>query len=645
MANATLTRGHGYWIEKNAFHTNKDQDPADWTWYIGQWNQNYWDDAGYGAGCVEYYVPNIDDGLLSRTVSIPIAYYGNTGMCEVYAVLSTTAPDGNSLDFRYGPSGGVISNVEKTTWKNTGVSDTTFNFTLKDSVGISGKTIYLYLYLTFGGYGTSGSNSSIVTRTFYDGEITYGSPYKLSVSKDAGSTITVNRTASGSGSTGNIKNNAALYYGDKLKITFAPKQNYKLLTTEVNGKAFVSGNTVDVTKNISVKATSQPLASEVGATDADIESLTSISIMPYDSSYVHTLRYTFGNLSGIIVDNTRLTSIAWSVPSSFYNEIPNSVSGICKIVCDTYRDGIIVGSSSCDITVRASYEKCAPRLSGSVEDTNANTVALTQNKYALVKYLSNVLCTISAAGQNGATIVSREINGVFIPEDTHTIQYASTDIEKFVFVVVDSRGYSNQLVVTPEIVPYIKLTINPILSRQSMTSDDARLSFNGNFYGGHIGSSVNTLQIKYRYKLSSDPVYGQWIYVDPDNYITTSSRYYSQGSITLTSYDGSTSGFHYQKSYDFQIEATDGVGSTTLCTVRVTDILKRGEPVFDWGENDFNVNVSLMLNRTNILDIMYPVGFVYITMLSSMPDFIANIGIWESIQTGIPDTYAWKRVS
>lgn len=81
--------------------------------------------------------------------------------------------------------------------------------------------------------------------------------YALSISKDTGSTITVNRTSSpkGGGATGNLSNGAKVYYSDVLKITFGAESGYEIDTHTVNGTAFTSGSNHIVTSNVTVIAT------------------------------------------------------------------------------------------------------------------------------------------------------------------------------------------------------------------------------------------------------------------------------------------------------------------------------------------------------------------------------------------------------
>lgn len=153
---------------------------------------------------------------------------------------------------------------------------------------------------------------------------------------------------------------------------------------------------------------------------------------------------------------------------------------------------------------------------------------------------------------------------------------------------------------------------------------------------------LHTLTLQYRYKESGGS-YGSWQPVASTNIMFGTSTYRSSTAISVGD------AFDYHKDYVFQVKATDGgtVNGTTytLSTVTKTITVKRGIPVFDWGGNDFNVNVPLILNNVNILNIMYPIGAVYMHSSSTLPTAISDIGTWASVTTDISDVYAWKRTA
>lgn len=475
--------------------------------------------------------------------------------------------------------------------------------------------------------------------------VTYYDPYSLSISAEQGSKIMVNRTASGRGAVGSLGNGAKIYQEDLLKISFAADLNYKIVAQKVNDENFVSGNTYIVESDVVVTAKAQPLASAVGATDADIESTSTITITRYVSSYTHTLTYSFGNLSETIIEKTLDNSVAWTVPKSFYAQIPNSKSGECTITCETFSGNTSLGKTSCKMTARASEEKCKPTVHGTIIDTNESTVALTGDNTKLIRYLSSAVCTIVAGANNGATIDNMKIVDTTVTSESPTVTFTKVERSSFEFSATDSRGYTTRVVVEPELVPYVKLTLNPLLSRPSPTSGEVTISFNGNFYNGNIGAYKNTLVVRYRYREVSDAAYGSWINIDPSQYGIGLSTYNALGTILLNDVDGSTTGFDYRKSYAIQVHAYDGANGKILSSVSSVIVVQQGMPIFDWGEQDFNFNVPVKINEINIYDIFYPINSVFMSVANTIPEPLSSAGEWASIATGIDGVYGWKRTA
>lgn len=580
----------------------------DWTWHLGLWTDTYGvgSDASYAAVCVEYTVPDISGAITSATLSIPCTFgpNSNSSTDKMRAVLSTFAPpmgvvnekgdigyvDLNS--WRWGPSSGLISNV--IAFAHT---DKTLTFNLKDGSAISGKKIYLYTYCE--------QRNTIFSFLMYapdNGSLTYSdAEYSLSISSDSGCTVTVERTSSSTGSTGALKSGDKLYYGDKLKISYSAKSGYKITTSTVNGASHTSGNTITVSGNVSVVVQTQSTASKLSATDANIESVSTITINKANSSYKHTLTYEFGSLSGTIVDKTSNSSVGWTVPSDFYAQIPSSKSGICTITCEAFNSsGTSMGTSVCQMTVTAAYEKCKPSVSASITDTNSTSSSITGNSNILIRYLSNASCSITATGANGASIKSTSINGV----SASSVLYEKVEIDKFVFSATDSRGYTTQVTIQPEMVQYVKLTINPVFTRPSVTSGEIHLTFDGRFYSGTLGDIQNTLTVRYRFRNIKDPAMGGWITIDSSKYTVGSGShtYKSKSPIVLSDNNGSTTSFTYKNSYEFQIQAYDGGASATLSSASVTVPVGQGIPIFDWGAEDFSFNVPVIIGTGDLED-------------------------------------------
>ena len=529
-------------------------------------------------------------------------------------------------------------------------------------------TYYLWFFPNSTTYGWSYWHNNSY---YYTDATTSGtSKYSLTISAGTGSTITVNRTYSKVGlSTGDLSNNSTIYNGDKLKITFTPNTNYKLLTHTVNGSTFTSGNTKEVSgANISVASTAQVLASSVGATDANIGSVSTITVTKYNSGYYHTLQYSFEGLSGYITSSgstqasaTRYqtASVPFTIPTSFYAKIPNSKTGTCTITCKTYANSTtstqLGNSTTVKITVTATG---TPTVTGSVVDTNSTTIALTGDASRLIRYKSTAKCTLTATPKNsasisevkiaGATVTGTNNNGVV----TATKSFTNTSSSSFSLYAKDSRGYNQTITASAsDMVAYVVLTCNPVLYRTTPTGSEISLDLSGNWYKGSFGAYTNTLTIQYRYKEAGGS-YGSWLTIDTTKITKGTSTYRSTNTISLQSYpetdDGGNTvypGFDYHKDYVVQVRATDGAGGYTLTTATKEVQVNRGIPVFDWGAEDFNFNVPVMLNNVNILNIMYPVGAVYMHGSSTRPAILDSVGTWSSVTTGISGVYAWKRTA
>lgn len=450
--------------------------------------------------------------------------------------------------------------------------------------------------------------TSSVSKTIQLTTIPVGS---LSVDAGANSTVTVNRTSSTHSTTGTISSGAALYNGDILKISFTPAQNYAITTRTVNGNTFTSGDSLTIStsvKNATVVARASALSSSVAATNADIGSTSTpalITVTKYNTGYVHSLQYSFGSSSpvtgyitstgGTSTTESKFsgTSISWTIPTTFYAKIPNAKSGTCTITCRTYSSTTsttVLGTpTTATIIATAAAADAAPTVSGTVTDQNSATIKLTGNANKLVRYRSNAKCDITATARQNATISSKSINDTVVTGNT--ITYTGVNATSFKFSATDSRGYTTTVTVTPEMVNYVPVTINPAITRPSPTGSDLNLKFSGNYFNSSFGAKSNTLTVQYRYKLASASAYpSTWTTVSSSNY-TVSTGSYSTATAGIT-----LSNFPYNNDYDFQVRAYDGNvvdGSTvTLTTDTKTVSVASGLPSFEWGKDDFNFNTS-----------------------------------------------------
>lgn len=294
-----------------------------------------------------------------------------------------------------------------------------------------------------------------------------------------------------------------------------------------------------------------PRTSSVTCTDGNIESSVSININRASDSFTHTLRYAFGSLSGTIATGVG-TSYGWTLPTSFYAQIPNSKSGTGTIYCDTYSGSTLIGTSSCNFTAYTDESKCKPTVTATVVDSNSTTVALTGDSNKLVKFVSNAKITINATAKNSSSISSKNVVCGDGKSGSGTeVTLNKVESGNFTVSATDSRGYATSITISKTLINYVILTMNPNFYRPEPTTGEVKLEVSGNYFNGSFGSTNNSLTVKYRYKESG----GNYTSYKTVTVPITNNTY----SLTLSL----GTGFDYKKSYEFEIIATDKLNSIT----------------------------------------------------------------------------------
>ena len=319
--------------------------------------------------------------------------------------------------------------------------------------------------------------------------------------------------------------------------------------------------------------------SSVYATNAEIEGTSVITINKQASIFTHTLTYQFGSLSGTIASNTSASSVNFTIPTSFYAQIPNGRSGTCTITCITYSNGTNIGSTSTSFTVTCNESKCRPNVSATVVDVNQTTVNLTGDSSKLVRYKSTARITPSATAKNSASITSKSVEGQTV---SSYLDISNVSKNSFSISATDSRSFVTSITKTATMIEYVQLTCNAIFKRVNQTSSIVNLTYSGNYFSGSFGATSNilTMSWKYREKGASEWIAGGTL--SP----TISGNTYSGNIQCGTNFD-------YEKSYEFMVEFADKVdtlntGAITLPkglgSLEIYDkaIKANGEVLFYW---------------------------------------------------------------
>lgn len=279
------------------------------------------------------------------------------------------------------------------------------------------------------------------------------------------------------------------------------------------------------------------------------------------------------------------TSITFTpTASTLYNLIPNSPSGDCVYYC-VYSNQTVSVSSGHKFVVNETINK--PTLaSSSLIDTNSSITSLTGDSTKIVLNASTLQITVTGTPKNGASISSISIDGSSRTVSNNSASYTITKPTKssFTVVIIDSRGLSLTTTVScASIVNYIPLTINGVAKRNQPTDGKINLSSSGNYYNGSFGNTSNTLTTQYRIAQVVNGTPGTWSsWTNLSN--TSSNGKHTESQVQISGYD-------YRNYYAIQFRARDKIatGDTVISTVQIS----KGIPVYNWDEDEFDVNVTL----------------------------------------------------
>lgn len=322
-----------------------------------------------------------------------------------------------------------------------------------------------------------------------------------------------------------------------------------------------------------------PRTSTVSVAASYIGAAANININRATSSFKDTLTYAFGSLSGTIATQTSSTSISWTVPTTFYAQIPNAKSGQGTITCTTYNGSTVVGTSTAPFTVSVSDDN-APTVAPTVEDVDTETTAITGDANVFIQGMSDAQFNAGAAAKNSATIKSYKVTCGNQSSTAASGTFKDVTSGTFTFTVTDSRGFVVTKTLDKTLIRYSKISAS--IANQSFTTDGViKFDIRANFYDGNIGNTENTLTVQYRYKTSGGS-YSDWTAAT-----ATEGTYYYTAPVTINS-------LNYRNTYTIQARAIDKISSYSTKEVTLSCM-----PVFDWGRTNFNHNTDVTFDVSN----------------------------------------------
>ena len=277
----------------------------------------------------------------------------------------------------------------------------------------------------------------------------------------------------------------------------------------------------------------------------------------------HTLRYSYGNGTGIIAENVG-ESYVWTPPVSLGAHIPNATTGMCTVTLDSYSDGTLIGSRPGYIELNVP-DSAVPVIDGiSIVDEDTNVA---QKIGAFVQKLSLPVVTVTASGSYGSTITSyrTSLDGVtYTTASFLASKNLSTSGEiTLTTTVTDSRGRIASDSRTLNVLPYAFPSITEF-SAERCNNDGTRFQVDGTKIRYSFSGSVtpldnkNALSCAVYYRLTSETAWTLAENAPHSSYsVSFTNRMLPQTFDDLASYEIKVR----LTDYFYQVEQSVGIGT------------------------------------------------------------------------------------
>lgn len=360
----------------------------------------------------------------------------------------------------------------------------------------------------------------------------------------------------------------------------------------------------------------------------------------------YSIEYEFGDLTGVIKDNIFPTNvpatITWKIPMAFSKQFPYATSKTGKLISYyTFAGRKEVNYTSTFVAKIA--DDAVPEISSTVATTDAISSQLSGNTSTIINGVSTVQINLYAAPTPGAYVKDKwcqNMPNYYSDRQGTTQTFIGHNNGVFRFGAVDTRNRSAVKTITLAAIDYRSPTVS-IDGVEINTSGVATIDISGTWFKGSFGKVTNDITVSYRYKSNSSSTWGSWTTI-PNVTKNNDGTF----SVTVTK-----SGLSYTETYNFEARVQDAIN-----TVSSKEYIAKSLPVFDWSADDFNFNVPVSVlpptdsnnpttkqyvdNLVNplaekfasIINIVYPVGSIYMSVNAADPSKLFSGTSWEKLE-------------
>ena len=359
-----------------------------------------------------------------------------------------------------------------------------------------------------------------------------------------------------------------------------------------------------------------------------------ISLPRASSGFTHTLRYVFGGAAETI-DTGVADGYDWLVPESLAAQIPNDPSGTGTLTCETYSGGTYIGTKSVPFTASVPQSMKPALTNGWAavsydnSGTKASGIAAWVQGYSKAKAVFNgskVTC------KQGASIAKYAVTylGKTVEESPYRTETISTTSATVRCTVTDSRGLSAYEDFEIAIHPYAPPALTGAMLYRA--DGDGAASDSGTHIAGRATANYYPIGGE-----NAATIRGYWKAVGGS---------YGSGealSSGVTEIISGSAVISTDRSYVAKLVITDSLGNTaefedSIPTERVAFHLKEGGNGAAFGkvaETEYVLELAedweLKVKGKRLLDLIYPVGSIYMSVNSASPDTLFG-GTWARLE-------------
>lgn len=369
-----------------------------------------------------------------------------------------------------------------------------------------------------------------------------------------------------------------------------------------------------------------------------------ISLPRASGTFTHTLTYSFGSASGTI-GSALGTSAVWRLPESLAAQIPHDPGGTGTLTCVTYSGSTLIGSKTIAFTasVPGSMKPALTPGWATVTYDNSGTKASAirawvqgYSKARAVFDDSRITC------KQGASVRGYSITylGKTVSESPYRTETMGGTAATVRCTVTDSRGLSAYEDFEIAIHPYAPPAITG--ARLYRADGDGAASDSGTHIAGRATANYSSIGGE-----NAAAIRGYWKAVGGS---------YGSGEALSSGVTGIISGsavISADRSYVAKLVITDSLGNTaefedSIPTERVAFHLKEGGNGAAFGKaaeqdelldvawdarfrEDVQVDGALQVGGKSLLDMVYPVGSIYLSVSGTDPQTLFG-GTWARLE-------------